>query len=87
MIHTWLSYLDSPGHHLRLYFLDFSKAFDRIGSQAPQAQCEHRRPKLSVSMADKNITSEAMIFAVMNAIFTIALRSLKNSGLQRGLNP
>ena len=32
-------------------------------------------------------SSEAMIFAVMNAIFTIASRSLKNSGLQRGLNP
>ena len=31
MIHTWLSYLDAPGHHLRLCFLDFSKAFDRIG--------------------------------------------------------
>ena len=32
-------------------------------------------------------SSEAMIFAVTNAIFTIAQRSLKNSGLQRGLNP
>lgn len=31
MIYTWLSYLDSPGHHLRLCFVDFSKAFDRIG--------------------------------------------------------
>ena len=31
MIHTWLAYLDSPGRHLRLCFLDFSKAFDRIG--------------------------------------------------------
>ena len=31
MIHTWLTYLDSPGRHLRLCFLDFSKAFDRIG--------------------------------------------------------
>ena len=30
MIHNWLTYLDSPGH-LRLCFLDFSKAFDRIG--------------------------------------------------------
>ena len=32
MIHTWLTYLDSPGRHLRLCFLDFSKAFDRIGN-------------------------------------------------------
>ena len=31
-------------------------------------------------------SSEAMILAVMNAIFAIALRSLKISGLQRGLN-
>ena len=31
MIHTWLTYLDSPGRHLRLCFLDFSNAFDRIG--------------------------------------------------------
>lgn len=31
MIHTWLKYLDPPGRHLRLCFLDFSKAFDRIG--------------------------------------------------------
>ena len=31
MIHTWLTYLDSPGRHLRLCFSDFSKAFDRIG--------------------------------------------------------
>ena len=30
-------------------------------------------------------SSEAMIFAVMSAIFAIAERSLKNSGLQRGL--
>ena len=30
MMHTWLSYLDSPNKHLRLCFLDFSKAFDRI---------------------------------------------------------
>ena len=30
MMHTWLSYLDSPNRHLRLSFLDFSKAFDRI---------------------------------------------------------
>ena len=28
-----------------------------------------------------------MILAVMNAIFEFAVRSLKNSGLQRGLNP
>ena len=32
-------------------------------------------------------SSEAMIFAVMSAIFAIAERSLKNSGLQRGFNP
>ena len=31
MIHSWLAYLDSPGRHLRLCFLDFSKAFDCIG--------------------------------------------------------
>jgi len=31
MIHTWLSHLDPPNRHLRLCFLDFSKAFDRIG--------------------------------------------------------
>ena len=31
MIHTWLTYLDPPRRHLRLCFLDFSKAFDRIG--------------------------------------------------------
>ena len=31
MIHIWLTYLDPPGRHLRLCFLDFSKAFDRIG--------------------------------------------------------
>ena len=31
-------------------------------------------------------SSEAMIFAVMNAIFAIAWRGLKNSGLQRALN-
>ena len=30
MMHTWLSYLDSPNKHLRLCFLDFSKASDRI---------------------------------------------------------
>ena len=29
-VHTWLSYLYSPNIHLRLCFLDFSKAFDRI---------------------------------------------------------
>ena len=28
-----------------------------------------------------------MILAVMNAIFAIAYGTLKNSGLQRGLNP
>ena len=32
-------------------------------------------------------SSGAMILAVMNAIFEIAERNLKNSGLQRGLNP
>ena len=31
MIHTWLTYLDLPGRHLRLCFLDFPKACDRIG--------------------------------------------------------
>ncbi len=31
MLHTWLRHLDSPGHYLRVCFLDFSKAFDRIG--------------------------------------------------------
>ena len=31
IIHTWLTYLDPPGRHLRLCFLDFSKALDRIG--------------------------------------------------------
>ena len=31
MVHTWLSYLDTPGRHFRLCFLDFAKAFDRIG--------------------------------------------------------
>ena len=33
MIHSWLSHLDSSsnGKHIRVTFLDFSKAFDRIG--------------------------------------------------------
>ena len=31
MLHTWLSHLDALGNHLRICFLDFSKAFDRIG--------------------------------------------------------
>ena len=31
VIQTWLTYLDSPERHLCLYFLDFSKAFNRIG--------------------------------------------------------
>ena len=31
IIHTWLSWLDTPGSHLRLCFLDFPKAFGRIG--------------------------------------------------------
>ena len=30
MAHNWLSHLDSPGHYLRVCFLDFPKAFDRI---------------------------------------------------------
>ena len=31
MIHNWLSHLDSSDRHIRLLFLDYSKAFDRIG--------------------------------------------------------
>ena len=31
MLHTWLSHLDGLGNYLRICFLDFSKAFDRIG--------------------------------------------------------
>ena len=31
MLHSWLRHLDSPGRYLRVCFLDFSKAFDRIG--------------------------------------------------------
>ena len=31
-------------------------------------------------------SSNAMILAVMDSILAIVLRSLKNSGLQRGLN-
>ena len=31
MIHTWLCNLECPEKHLRLCFLDFGKAFDRIG--------------------------------------------------------
>ena len=31
MVHNWLLHLDSPGKHLRMCFLDFSKAFDCIG--------------------------------------------------------
>ena len=34
MIYTWLSFLDAPDRHLRI-FLDFSKAFDRIGHNIP----------------------------------------------------
>ena len=30
MLHNWLQQLDSPGQFLRVSFLDFSKAFDRI---------------------------------------------------------
>ena len=30
MIRNWLSLLDSPDRHIRLLFLDYSKAFDRI---------------------------------------------------------
>ena len=31
MLHTWLSHLHFHGKHLRNCFLDFSKAFDRVG--------------------------------------------------------
>ena len=31
MLHTWFTHIDSPGKHLRICFLDFSKAFVRIG--------------------------------------------------------
>ena len=31
MVHNWLSNIDTQDQHLRLCFLDFSKAFDRIG--------------------------------------------------------
>ncbi len=31
MLHCWLSHLDSTGHFLRICFMDFAKAFDRIG--------------------------------------------------------
>ena len=31
MVRKWLLYLDIAGNHLRLCFLDFTKAFDRIG--------------------------------------------------------
>ena len=31
MIQTWLSFLDGHERHLRICFLDFAKAFDRIG--------------------------------------------------------
>ena len=31
MIETWLSFLDGHSRHLRICFLDFAKAFDRIG--------------------------------------------------------
>ena len=31
MIETWLSFLDGHGRHLWIRFLDFAKAFDRIG--------------------------------------------------------
>ena len=31
MLHTWLSHLDGLGNHLRICFLDFSQAFERIG--------------------------------------------------------
>ena len=30
MFHNWLLNLDTPGQYLRICFLDFSKAFDRI---------------------------------------------------------
>ena len=60
----------------------------------PRLKCFQPRPtyKLQELKITENPThirksSEAMILAVMNAIFAIAQRSLKNSGLQRGLNP
>ena len=31
MLHSWLSHLDSASQYIHLCFLDFSKAFDRIG--------------------------------------------------------
>ena len=31
MIETWLSFLDGHSRHIRICFLDFAKAFDRIG--------------------------------------------------------
>ena len=31
MVHNWLLQLDSPNEHIQVCFLDFSKAFDRIG--------------------------------------------------------
>jgi hypothetical protein len=31
IIQTWLSFLDGHGRHLRICYLDFAKAFDRIG--------------------------------------------------------
>ena len=31
MVHTWITHVDIPSKHLRICFLDFSKAFDRIG--------------------------------------------------------
>ena len=31
MLYTWLSYLDTQNNYIRVCFLDFSKAFDRIG--------------------------------------------------------
>ena len=30
LVHNWLSELDNPGCYLKAFFLDFSKAFDRI---------------------------------------------------------
>jgi hypothetical protein len=30
MVNNWLRTLDAPSHFLKVYFLNFSKAFDRI---------------------------------------------------------
>ena len=38
MIETWLSFLGGHGRHLRIRFLDFAKAFDRIGHNVAVAK-------------------------------------------------